>query len=130
MATPGGRDTRKLPTEPYPSLPSFPPGVRYLLKKVLSSMSLELGLGELEETAGSRRPRQPEQRGRLSVQQFPGPLQLRPLSTGSWRGDTLSHGIHESTREPSHRAVLEAGQTWLGTRGGPRGGWGGARGCL
>lgn len=75
----------------------FPFQVEYLLKKVLSSMSLEVGLGELEELL-AQEAQAAQTTGGLSVWQF-----LELFNSGRClRGvgrDTLSMAIHEVYQE-------------------------------
>lgn len=90
--------------------------MEYLLKKVLSSMSLEVGLGELEELL-AQEAQAAQTTGGLSVWQF-----LELFNSGRClRGvgrDTLSMAIHEVYQELI-QDVLK--QVRLGTRGGPQG---------
>ncbi|XP_029801466.1 differentially expressed in FDCP 6 homolog isoform X5 [Suricata suricatta] len=83
--------------------------VEYLLKKVLSSMSLEVGLGELEELL-AQEAQAAQTSGGLSVWQF-----LELFNSGRClRGvgrDTLSMAIHEVYQELI-QDVLKQGYLW------------------
>uniref|UniRef100_A0A4W2FPH5 IRF4-binding protein n=1 Tax=Bos indicus x Bos taurus TaxID=30522 RepID=A0A4W2FPH5_BOBOX len=83
--------------------------VEYLLKKVLSSMSLEVGLGELEELL-AQEAQAAQSSGGLSVWQF-----LELFNSGRClRGvgrDTLSMAIHEVYQELI-QDVLKQGYLW------------------
>ncbi|XP_064453573.1 differentially expressed in FDCP 6 homolog isoform X2 [Mirounga angustirostris] len=83
--------------------------VEYLLKKVLSSMSLEVGLGELEELL-AQEAQAAQTTGGLSVWQF-----LELFNSGRClRGvgrDTLSMAIHEVYQELI-QDVLKQGYLW------------------
>ncbi|XP_004407800.1 PREDICTED: differentially expressed in FDCP 6 homolog [Odobenus rosmarus divergens] len=97
-----------LSEDKYPLI-MVPDEVEYLLKKVLSSMSLEVGLGELEELL-AHEAQAAQTTGGLSVWQF-----LELFNTGRClRGvgrDTLSMAIHEVYQELI-QDVLKQGYLW------------------
>lgn len=91
---------------------AFPPPlqVEYLLKKVLSSMSLEVGLGELEELLAQEAQAAQSTSG-LSVWQF-----LELFNSGRClRGvgrDTLSMAIHEVYQELIQDVLKQVRPGW------------------
>ncbi|XP_068414094.1 differentially expressed in FDCP 6 homolog isoform X2 [Eschrichtius robustus] len=97
-----------LSEDKYPLI-MVPDEVEYLLKKVLSSMSLEVGLGELEELLAQEAQAAQSTSG-LSVWQF-----LELFNSGRClRGvgrDTLSMAIHEVYQELI-QDVLKQGYLW------------------
>ncbi|KFO23150.1 Differentially expressed in FDCP 6 like protein [Fukomys damarensis] len=97
-----------LSEDKYPLI-MVPDEVEYLVKKVLSSMSLELGLGELEELL-AQEAQAAQATGGLSVWQF-----LELFNSGRClRGvgqDTLSMAIHEVYQELI-QDVLKQGYLW------------------
>lgn len=97
-----------LSEDKYPLI-MVPDEVEYLLKKVLSSMSLEVGLGELEELL-AQEAQAAQSSGGLSVWQF-----LELFNSGRClRGvgrDTLSMAIHEVYQELI-QDVLKQGYLW------------------
>uniref|UniRef100_G3T0Y7 IRF4-binding protein n=1 Tax=Loxodonta africana TaxID=9785 RepID=G3T0Y7_LOXAF len=97
-----------LSEDKYPLI-MVPDEVEYLLKKVLSSMSLEVGLGELEELL-AQEAQAAQTTGGLSVWQF-----LELFNSGRClRGvgrDTLSMAIHEVYQELI-QDVLKQGYLW------------------
>ncbi|VFV18035.1 differentially expressed in fdcp 6 [Lynx pardinus] len=97
-----------LSEDKYPLI-MVPDEVEYLLKKVLSSMSLEVGLGELEELL-AQEAQAAQTSGGLSVWQF-----LELFNSGRClRGvgrDTLSMAIHEVYQELI-QDVLKQGYLW------------------
>lgn len=108
---------------------AFPPvlQVEYLLKKVLSSMSLEVGLGELEELL-AQEAQAAQSSGGLSVWQF-----LELFNSGRClRGvgrDTLSMAIHEVYQELIQDVLKQVRPSW-GPGGDPKKGGGGGQGRL
>lgn len=84
--------------------------VEYLLKKVLSSMSLEVGLGELEELL-AQEAQAAQTTGGLSVWQF-----LELFNSGRClRGvgrDTLSMAIHEVYQELIQDVLKQVRARW------------------
>lgn len=84
--------------------------MEYLLKKVLSSMSLELGLGELEELL-AQEAQAAQSSGGLSVWQF-----LELFNSGRClRGvarDTLSMAIHEVYQEVIQDVLKQVRPGW------------------
>lgn len=121
VATPGV-DTRNTT---YCGHQAFPPSlqVEYLLKKVLSSMSLEVGLGELEELL-AQEAQAAQSSGGLSVWQF-----LELFNSGRClRGvgrDTLSMAIHEVYQELIQDVLKQVRPGW-GPGADPEEGGGGA----
>uniref|UniRef100_F6YPG0 IRF4-binding protein n=1 Tax=Equus caballus TaxID=9796 RepID=F6YPG0_HORSE len=97
-----------LSEDKYPLI-MVPDEVEYLLKKVLSSMCLEVGLGELEELL-AQEAQAAQATGGLSVWQF-----LELFNSGRClRGvgrDTLSMAIHEVYQELI-QDVLKQGYLW------------------
>uniref|UniRef100_H0WE07 IRF4-binding protein n=1 Tax=Cavia porcellus TaxID=10141 RepID=H0WE07_CAVPO len=97
-----------LSEDKYPLI-MVPDEVEYLVKKVLSSMSLELGLGELEELL-AQEAQAAQAAGGLSVWQF-----LELFNSGRClRGvgqDALSMAIHEVYQELI-QDVLKQGYLW------------------
>uniref|UniRef100_A0A8C6QFW3 IRF4-binding protein n=1 Tax=Nannospalax galili TaxID=1026970 RepID=A0A8C6QFW3_NANGA len=97
-----------LSEDKYPLI-MVPDEVEYLLKKLLSSMSLEMGLGELEELL-AQEAQAAQNSGGLSVWQF-----LELFNSGRClRGvgrDTLSMAIHEVYQELI-QDVLKQGYLW------------------
>lgn len=108
---------------------TFPPAlqVEYLLKKVLSSMSLEVGLGELEELL-AQEAQAAQSSGGLSVWQF-----LELFNSGRClRGvgrDTLSMAIHEVYQELIQDVLKQVRPSW-GPGADPKNGGGGGQGRL
>ena len=108
---------------------AFPPAlqVEYLLKKVLSSMSLEVGLGELEELL-AQEAQAAQSSGGLSVWQF-----LELFNSGRClRGvgrDTLSMAIHEVYQEFIQDVLKQVRPSW-GPGADPKKGGGGGQGRL
>lgn len=90
--------------------PSLTLQVEYLLKKVLSSMSLEVGLGELEELLAQEAQAAQSSSG-LSVWQF-----LELFNSGRClRGvgrDTLSMAIHEVYQELIQDVLKQVRPSW------------------
>lgn len=88
----------------------LPLQVEYLLKKVLSSMSLEVGLGELEELL-AQEAQAAQTSGGLSVWQF-----LELFNSGRClRGvgrDTLSMAIHEVYQELIQDVLKQVRPSW------------------
>lgn len=88
----------------------LPLQVEYLLKKVLSSMSLELSLGELEELL-AQEAQAAQTTGGLSVWQF-----LELFNSGRClRGvgrDTLSMAIHEVYQELIQDVLKQVRPSW------------------
>lgn len=103
----------------------LPLQVEYLLKKVLSSMSLELNLGELEELL-AQEAQAAQTTGGLSVWQF-----LELFNSGRClRGvgrDTLSMAIHEVYQELIQDVLKQVRPSWE-LREDPEGGWGSSEG--
>lgn len=95
--------------------------VEYLLKKVLSSMSLEVGLGELEELL-AQEAQAAQTSGGLSVWQF-----LELFNSGRClRGvgrDTLSMAIHEVYQELIQDVLKQVRPSWE-LEEDPQVGWG------
>lgn len=100
----------------------LPLQVEYLLKKVLSSMSLEVGLGELEELL-AQEAQAAQTSGGLSVWQF-----LELFNSGRClRGvgrDTLSMAIHEVYQELIQDVLKQVRPSWELGRPSRRGGGG------